>query len=231
MKKIGLVGGIGPASTMEYYRELVRLYREDASTTGYPEIVIDSVDMTQHDEALEKKDYDLLAQYLLASLRNLKAAGAQVAGITANTEHIVWEKISHDLPLPTVNLLAAAAKEIKAKQYQNILILGTGWTMSSKLFEKIIMDLGKHPITPGNEDQKEIGKLIYPNLENGIVIMADKQKMIKMIGKYCHKYAVDAVLFGCTELPLMLKSADIKVPIINTAEIHIREILKQALTI
>ena len=147
MKKIGLVGGIGPASTIEYYRELVALYRNDAQQNKYPEIVIDSVDMTKHDKAIRDKDYNLLADYLSESIENLKAAGANIAAITANTEHIVWSKIANKLPIPTVNLLDVVMREIKRKKYNNILILGTEWTMESRVFESNILQIGYNPIT------------------------------------------------------------------------------------
>ena len=225
MQKIGLVGGIGPASTIEYYRELVALYRKDTQLNQYPEIVIDSVDMLKHDKAIRNKEYDLLADYLMESLENLKAAGAKVAAITANTEHIVWSKICNKLPLPTVNLLDVVMGEIERKKFKNILILGTEWTMESRVFESSILKIGSNPITPCKKIQKEIGQLIYPNLENGIVISEDKKKMIGII----NEFQVDAVLLGCTELPLMISNSDLNMPVINTTSLHIEEIFKQSL--
>ncbi len=229
MKKIGLVGGVGPASTIEYYRELVALYLNDTRLNRYPEIVIDSVDMTRHDKVINDKDYDLLANYLIESLESLKAAGANIAAITANTEHIVWDKICNRLPLPTINLLDVVTQEIERKKYKNILILGTEWTMESKIFETRNSHLGINSITPCIERQKEIGKLIDPNLENGIVITEDKNKMIKIINEYYYKFNIDAVLLGCTELPLMIRNSDVNIPIINTTKLHIEEIFKQSL--
>lgn len=229
MKKIGLVGGIGPASTIEYYRELELLYQNTPQINRYPEIVIDSVDMAKHDKAIANKDYDLLAHYVLESLENLKSAGANILAITANTEHIVWDKICNKLPLPTVNLLEVVAQEIERRQYNRILILGTEWTMASKLFETKILQMGGNPITPCSEKRKEIGKLIYPNLEKGIVILGDKKRLIRIIAEYYDKFNIDAVLLGCTELPLMISDSDVNVPTINTTELHIREIFKQSL--
>ena len=89
MKKIGLVGGVGPASTVDYYLGLVKICQQNQGKDVYPEIVIDSVNMAQHDKALAEKDYDRLCGYLLSSLLSLKRAGAEIAAITANTEHIV----------------------------------------------------------------------------------------------------------------------------------------------
>lgn len=229
MKKIGLVGGIGPASTIEYYRELIRLYQSEIQQDRYPEIVIDSVNMTKHNQVIAQKNYDLLAEYIIESIENLKAAGAEMAAVTANTEHIVWNKICNRLPLPTVNVLDVVTEEIEKQQYKKILILGTEWTMESKLFETVILKAGGCPITPNDEDQKEIGKLIYPNLENGIVILEDKKRMLSIIEKYYKHFGIDAVLLGCTELPIMIQASDLKVSVINTTRLHIRKILAQSL--
>lgn len=90
MKKIGLVGGLGPASTVDYYLGIIEKSHMEQGKDVYPEIVIDSVNMSQHINALEEKDYNRVCEYLFCSLSNLKAAGAEIAAITANTEHIVW---------------------------------------------------------------------------------------------------------------------------------------------
>lgn len=230
MRKIGLVGGVGPASTVEYYRALVRMCLEDSRINGYPEIVIDSVDMNKHDKAISEKNYDALAGYLIESLDNLKAAGAKIAAITANTEHIVWDKISNALPLPTVNVIDAVIEEIRKKKYKRVLVLGTKWTIESGLFDKAMLAAGIAPVVPNSEDREIVGGLIYPNLENGVVISEDKRKMIRIIEEYIEHGNVDAVLLGCTELPLMINDRDIRTPLINSMRVHVRKIFSEAIS-
>lgn len=228
MKKIGLVGGLGPASTVDYYLGLVRLHRERSNDVGYPEIVIDSVDMSRHIEAIKNKRYDIVSEYLLDSLAALNAAGAEVAAITANTEHIVWDLIRDYLPLPTVSAVEAVGAEIRKRKYKRLLVLGTEWTMSVGLFDKEISRADCVSVTPSAADRKTIGELIYPNLENGIVIRDDKAKMLELADKYITSEHTDAVLLGCTELPLMINDGDLNVPVLNSTEIHIREIYNRA---
>ena len=115
MKKIGLVGGLGPASTIDYYTGLIDKTKREQGQTVYPEIVIDSVNMTLHDKALVEKDYYRLSEYLIESLENLKAAGAEIAAITANTEHIIWDMVCERFPLPVVSVVDATINEIKKK--------------------------------------------------------------------------------------------------------------------
>lgn len=230
MRKIGLVGGLGPASTVEYYMGLNELFLNDPSITGYPEIVIDSVDMLRYTDALISKDYDTVAEYLLENLCNLKAAGAQIAAITANTEHIVWDRICGRLPLPTISVVDAVTEEIRKNQYKKVLVLATEWTLSSGLFEKPISQTGAIPVIPSCADQKIIGSLIYPNLENGIVLSEDKAKMIALIKKYIASEHPDSILLGCTELPLMIKEDDIELPLINSTQVHIKKIFQESIS-
>lgn len=228
MKKMGLVGGIGPASTVEYYLGLIELCHKERGQNVYPEIIIDSVNMAKHDIAFDESDYDKLGDYLFLSLSNLKAAGAEIAAITANTEHIVWDRICDRLPLPVISIVDTTVEEIKRMGFKRILVFGTAFTLRSGLYEKALEQNGVTPIIPSDEDITLIGHLIYPNLENGIVIPEDRSKLIKLAEEYIAKEKADAMILGCTELPLAIKQGDVSVPTLNTTEIHIKEIYQRA---
>ena len=224
MKKIGLVGGIGPASTVDYYLGLIERCRAEFGENVYPEIVIDSVSLTTATDFLAQNDFDGNAQLMLKSLAGLKAAGAEIAAITANTEHIVWDRISDKFQLPVVSIVEATAAEILRKGYRKVLILGTIFTMKSGLYEKPLAERGITPILPTDEDKEKIANLFFPNLENGIVVPEDKVKMLEIVGRYVREKGADAVLLGCTELPLMIKDGDLDVPLLNTTRIHLNAI-------
>lgn len=230
VKKIGLVGGIGPASTIEYYRGLIQKCQNELGQNVYPEIVIDSVNMTKHDEALRMRNYQALSGYLLEHLLNLKAAGAEIAAITANAEHIVWELISDKTPIPTISIVDAVVNAMKEKKYKRVLILGTEYIMRSDLYKEALRKNEIMPIIPTNEDIVIIGNLIFPNLENGVVIEEDKVKLIQLAEKYVIREQADAILLGCTELPLAIKENDVRVPILNSTEIHINKIYDEAVS-
>lgn len=228
MKKIGLVGGIGPASTVDYYLGLIERCRAEFGENVYPEIVIDSVSLTTATDFLAQNDFDGNAQLMLKSLAGLKAAGAEIAAITANTEHIVWDRISDKFQLPVVSIVEATAAEILRKGYRKVLILGTIFTMKSGLYEKPLAERGITPIVPTDEDKEKIANLFFPNLENGIVVPEDKVKMLEIVGRYVREKGADAVLLGCTELPLMIKEGDLDVPLLNTTQIHLNAIFDAA---
>lgn len=228
MKKIGLVGGIGPASTVDYYLGLIERCRAEFGENVYPEIVIDSVSLTAATDFFAQNNFDGNAKLMLKSLADLKAAGAEIAAITANTEHIIWNKIKDFFEIPVVSIVEATAAEILRKGYKRVLILGTIFTMKSGLYEKPLAERGITPIVPTDEDKEKIANLFYPNLENGIVVPEDKMKMLEIVGKYVREKGADAVLLGCTELPLMIKDGDLDVPLLNTTQIHINAIFDAA---
>lgn len=228
MKKIGLVGGIGPASTVDYYLGLIEKCRAEFGEKVYPEIVIDSVSLTAATDCFAQNDFEGNARLMLKSLADLKAAGAEIAAITANTEHIIWDKIKDFFEIPVVSIIEATAAEILRKGYKRVLILGTIFTMKSGLYEKPLAEHGITPIVPTDEDKEKIANLFFPNLENGVVVPEDKAKMLGIVGQYVREMSADAVLLGCTELPLMIKDGDIDVPLLNTTQIHINAIFDAA---
>lgn len=228
MKKIGLVGGIGPVSTVDYYRDLIAMYREDTGLDEYPEIVIDSINMTEMLDGIQSEDDAAVCNIIAKSIHNLELAGAEIAGICSNMPHIVWDKLKDSLALPTVSIVDAAVDEIIRLGYRRVLVFGTVFTMKSGLYGKNLLERGITPIIPSDDDMERIGRIIFPKLEQGIVDPVDKLQMVELAEKYIHTQKADAMLLGCTEIPLMIKDGDVNVPIINTTKVHEREIFRKA---
>ncbi len=230
MKKLGIVGGLGPASTIDYYRDIIEICRKAQGEDFYPEIVIDSVNMTDMVNAIKEGAFDAVAMQLLKSISNLKAAGADLGAISANSPHIVWDMLKDKTPIPLISITDAVCDHINEKGYKKVLILATEFTMRNGLYNKVLTERGIDWVLPEDKDITILGNIIYPNLENGIVIHEDKQKMIAIAEKYI-KSGADSVLLGCTEIPLMIKPGDVTVPVINSTEIHTAKICERLLEI
>ncbi len=228
MKKIGLVGGIGPASTVSYYLGLIEKFRKELGETVYPEIVIDSVNMQTATNYIFSGDLKRSAELMLKSLSNLKAAGAEVGAITANTEHIAWNEMKDRFEIPVISIVDAAVSEILNRGFKRVLVLGTVFTMKSGLYENALISKDITPILPSEEDKETIGGLIFPNLENGVIIPQDREKMLAVAEKYIVECKADSVLLGCTELPLIIGNGDLSVPVLDTTAIHINAVFEYA---
>ncbi len=224
MKKVGIVGGLGPASTIDYYRDIIDKYRKVYGDDQYPEIVIDSINMNTLISGIINNDFDSVAAYLINSISNLEKAGATFAAIASNTPHIVWDRVINKVSIPLISIIDATCDHIVRQNYSKVLIFATAFTMRNGLYSDALSKRNIDWILPNEDDIEILGDIIYPNLENGIVIAEDKIKMINIAEKYIKHYNADSILLGCTEIPLMIKPEDVSVPVINTTEIHIERI-------
>ena len=228
MKKIGLIGGVGPVSTVNYYLELNRLYHNDFGVNEYPEIVIDSLSLNKVTTALADERYDIVCEILKKSADILRNAGAECVAICSNTPHIVLSQMVDELPLPIVSIVDANVQAVKNGGYKNVLVLGTLATMQSGMYQSVLAENGISSVTPSAEDQQTIADIIFPNLENGIVDPDERLEILALVEKYVAYQSVDAVLLACTELPLIIKPADLTIPVIDTALVHAKEIYEFA---
>ena len=228
MKKIGLIGGVGPVSTVNYYLELNQLYHNDFGVNEYPEFVIDSLSLNKVTTALADERYDIVCEILKKSADILRNAGAECVAICSNTPHIVLSQIVDELPLPFVSIVDATVRAVKNGGYKNVLVLGTLATMQSVMYQSVLAENGISSVTPSVEDQQTIADIIFPNLENGIVDPDERLEILALVEKYIAYQSVDAVLLACTELPLIIKPADLTIPVIDTALVHAKEIYEFA---
>ncbi len=220
--KFGIVGGIGPASTVNYYEGIVKRYHE--ATGAYPHLLIESINMSEMMECFERSDEDGVIDLMVNALYDLERAGAAHAAIACNTVHIFFGKISKRSPLPLISIVEVTCNHIEQAGYRNILTLGTASTINSRLYDKALAErgIGSRPLS--EEDAKRSYGLFFPNLENGIVIPGDKAAVIELTERHIAANAVDAVILGCTEIPLMIRPGDLSVPGVDTAEVHLRSI-------
>ena len=225
MKKIGIIGGIGPASTLDYYTGIIDGYRKKTGSDNYPEIIIYSINMTEMITLIEKDRWDNVTDMLTSTLKRLSNAGADIAVIASNTPHLVFDEISRQSPIPLISIVEETCNFIKAAGYQRVLTIGTLFTMKNGLYTKPLEKCGVSPLLPTEDEQSEIYSLFFPNLENGIVIPEDKEKMLVLVNQIIHNQNADSLLLGCTELPLMIKPGEMKIPVIDTVQIHIASII------
>ena len=148
---VGIVGGLGPESTIDYYRRILEAWeREDASTA--PSIVIDSLDVRR---ALRLVDTDrpALVEYLLASLRRLAGAGVGFAAMTANTPHIVFDELAAQSPVPLVSIVEVCAQEAERRELTRVALLGTRFTMEAPFYPAVCARRGITVVVPSAADR------------------------------------------------------------------------------
>jgi len=224
-KRIGILGGIGPASTAEYYRVICAEYFRLHGDYYYPEILIDSLDPQRFTDFEDNDDMESYLEYIESSLQRLNAGKADFALLSANSPHAVFDKIVSRSPLPLLSIVDPAVREAQRLNRNRLLILGIKFTMQSGFYEDAFRKVNIDTITPALSEQNEINHLIFGKLAQGIVEVPVKERLLSIISDY----DIDGVVLGCTELPLILKSEDCEVPLLNTLELHAKMALEIAL--
>lgn len=193
-------------------------------------MVIDSLDLAVAYDLVSRKDWNTLSEWLIASIKRLHGAGAEFAAIAANTAHIVFDEIQAGSPIPITGIVDETCKFAHAKGLNKLIVFGTGFTMESGMYEKACAKFGIEAIVPSKEDQVIIHNIIFPNLEAGIVLEEDKAAMLGIANKMLAAHQADALVLGCTELPLIIKEGDLDTVLIDTTQVHIEAIVREILS-
>lgn len=228
MKKIGLIGGIGPESTVLYYKKLIHGLRKDLGNHFLPEIVIDSLNVFKVLEYCQQKNYKGLVDYLMIGIQNLISSGAEVIALTGNTPHIVFDELQLKSAIPLVSIVESTYYETKKKRLSKLGLIGTSFTMKEDFFKNTFLLNGVEIITPTLKDQDYIANKIVSELEIGIIREETREDFIKTIKKMKNNYQIEGVILGCTELPLLFESYELPVITLDTVDIHIKHIIHQA---
>jgi aspartate racemase len=219
MKKIGLIGGITPESTVLYYQILNRLNANQLGKTHSAELIITSFDFGQISQLVEEGRWDLLNKKMAEAGTNLENAGASCILICANTMHLCIDTVRKVVRIPVIHIADSTAKEIQKKGIQKVALLGTKYTMEKDFFRDILNKHEIETIIPDVEERDEIHRIIYDELAQGEFKKSSKEKYLKIIDSLILK-GVKGIILGCTEIPLLINQNDVSLPIFDTTKIH-----------
>ena len=226
MTSVGIVGGLGPESTIDYYRRILEVWaREDPSTS--PSIVIDSLDV-QRALHLVNTDRVALAEYLLASVRRLAAAGVDFIAMTANTPHIVFDELARRSPVPLLSIVEACAEEARRRGLGRLALLGTRFTMEAAFYPEVFARCGIAVVSPDDGDRKWLHDRYVGELLRGEFRDETRREVVSLVARLREQRSIDGVILGGTELPLLLHEPVIAdVPALDTTELHVAAIVKR----
>ncbi|MFT8424955.1 MAG: amino acid racemase [Liquorilactobacillus sp.] len=222
MKKLGIIGGIGPEATINYYLAAIKRTQKILGTTKQlPEIVINSINMYHMFDLLERKDYPAVVAYLVKAANELQAAGADFGLMCGNTPHIVFDQVQQQTSLPLLSIVTTALKQAQSLQLKRVVLLGTKFTMQNTFFSQPFIDAGIKLALPDSAEQAWLHQKIVDELDNGVVKRETKQRLLHMTQHLIEQYQLDGLILGCTELPLILHPIDFSVAVLDTAKIHV----------
>jgi aspartate racemase len=226
VKTAGLVGGLGPESTIDYYRRIIDSWRASEPGTS-PPLVIDSIDVNRAMH-LVQTDRPGLVDYLLVSVRRLAGAGVDFVAITANTPHIAFDEVAAKSPLPLISIVELCAKEAQRLRLRRPLLLGTRFTVEADFYPKVFARYGVDVAIAGEEDRQWVHDRYVGELLKGNFRDDTRTQFIALVDRLRGQLSIDSVILGGTELPLLLKSSTIAgLPVLDTTALHVKAIVEQ----
>ena len=225
MKKVGIVGGLGPESTVQYYRGIIDAFKPAYDHYGYPEIAIESINLKAVMNHVDQSRWDEVAEFIASKFEVLRAGGAVFGAIASNTPHIVFDAIQSQTFLPLLNIVDAALNYSKQHDFNKLCLLGTKVTMGADFYQNVFGQEGIRLVVPNQDEQDYIQEKIFSEIEFGVIKKKTKKNFLTIINRMIKEENIEGVVLGCTELPLLIKADDITVQYIDTAQIHIANIV------
>ena len=227
MNTVGIVGGIGPESTIEYYRKIVSAYFDRDTKGNYPKILINSINMKKMLDLIGSSEFEEVTVFLVSELHKLSEAGADFGVLASNTPHIVFDKVRDASTLPLISIVEATCEKAQELGVHSVGLLGTKFTMQGGFYEKVFSQRDIEVITPNDVDQSYIHDKYMGELLKGVLREETKFGLLAVINKMIHEYDIKGLILGGTELPLILKNDDVpNIHVLDTTEIHVGSILK-----
>jgi aspartate racemase len=230
MKTLGMIGGVGPESTIDYYKNIIAMYRERKPDGHYPQFVINSIDLQKGIDFLEADDLAGMADFLLDEIKKLPPAGAEFGIIAANTPHIVFDQVAARSPIPFISIVEATCEYAKARGMQRLALFGTRYTMTGNFYQKVFARKGIELVVPDAKDQDYIHEKYFAELVPGIFLPQTREKLLAVIDRMKAKIDIEGVTLAGTELALILRGESHNgVALLDTGKIHCQAAVNEML--
>lgn len=231
MKTLGIIGGLGPESTVDYYQRIIALFRERTGDRHYPEFVVVSVDLRKGLDFMDANDLSGMANYLLEGIDKLAQAGSDFGIISANTPHIVFDEVAPQSPIPLISIVEATRAAAKARELKRLALFGTRYTMQASFYPKVFSREGIELLVPEPNDQNWIHDKYFSELVPGKFLADTRAGLLAIVDRIKAKSDIDGVILAGTELPLILCDPHHNgIPFLDTTKIHVEMAVDEMLS-
>ena len=221
MKTLGIIGGISPESTIEYYRWIIATYRQRTHDGSYPALLINSIDLTRMRDLIEASELAALARHLRNEVKKLAQAGADFGLVAANTPHIVFDDLQRESPIPLLSIVEATCAAAKKLGLKKLGLLGTRFTMQGQFYARVFSREGMMLAVPEPVDQDFIHDKYLGELVNGVFLDQTRDGLLAAVDRLTQRAGIQGVILGGTELPLILREETRNgIPFLDTTRIH-----------
>ncbi len=228
MKTIGIIGGMSPESTIEYYRYIIHHYVKNHGDSSYQKIIIHSVSFQKYINWMNTDNTEAIKEGLFSAAQSLSRAGADFLIIATNTMHLFAEKIRKKCNLPLLEITEVVKEHIMEKEYEKVGVIGTKTCLDKGLYQNSLNDSGIDVIVPPKSEISLINNVIFNELTFGKFLPESKSRFLDII-KSLEQNGARAIIMGCTEIPLLINENDVEINLIDTTRLHALKTLEYAL--
>ena len=230
MKTVGLIGGIGPESTIEYYRLIVAGYREQQADGSQPSIIINSVDVNRLIGWITANELNAFTDYLVNAIEKLADAGVDFAALAANTPHIVFDELQRRSSIPLISIVESARDAALALGMKRVGLFGTRFTMQGHFYPDVFSRAGIELIVPKEDEQDFIHEKYLGELLKDLFLPETRERLLSIVDQMKEREDIEGLILGGTELPLILREVEHNgVPFLDTTKIHVNRIVTELL--
>lgn len=229
MRTAGMIGGLGPESTVDYYRSIINRFRARQPKGGYPHIIINSLDVDKGLAMLDAGKPGELTDYLTAGIEALARTGAEFGFMAANTPHLVFDRVQARSSIPLLSIVRATSDHAKALGVKKAGLFGTGFTMRANFYPEEFQRAGIELIPPTASEQAFIHRKYIGELLIGRFLPETRTEILRIAERMRREEGVEALVLAGTELPLLLRNSETNIRFLDTAVIHVEAIVEELL--
>jgi aspartate racemase len=225
MKTLGIIGGIAPESTIDYYRQVIAAYRARVTDGSYPNLIINSIDLKGMIDLIAAKELEAVTVMLTNELARLARAGAEVGLFASNTPHLVFDELQRRSPLPLISIVEETCGAAAAANMKRVGLFGTRFTMDNDFYPRVFARAGIEVVVPSPDDRRFIHDKYFAELVPGVFRDETRAEMLAIAARLP---SIDGLILGGTELPLLLRGDSANgIPLLDTTRIHVAAAMRE----
>ena len=224
-----MIGGLGPESTIDYYRSIIARVRARKPDAGYPHILINSLDVDKGIAMLDAGRLDQLASYLSAGIRSLVSAGAEFGCIAANTPHLVFDEVQRQSAIPLLSIVRATSNHAQSLGLKKVGLFGTGFTMRAAFYADEFQRVGIELVRPSESEREFIHRKYIDELLKNQFLDDSRAGILRIAQRMRAEDGIEAIVLAGTELPLLLRNSNTDIVMLDTTVIHVEAIVDELL--
>lgn len=231
MKRAGIIGGIGPESTVDYYHLIIAAYRERTQDGTYPSLLINSIDLKKVIDLLSSNQLGDVITYLGSEIRRLASGGADFGLLAANTPHVVFDALSSASPIPLISIVEATCQAAQRQDLTRLGLLGTRFTMQGRFYPDVFLRARINLVVPTLSEQDFVHDKYMSELVPGIIRLETREAFLEIIRRLTTQEKIDGLILAGTELPLLLRDVEsLGIPCLDTTKLHVEQVVARLLS-